>query len=69
MSLTEPSLERLLPVRLTEIRTEVRLRAAQRVAEINPADGAECLYVALNPSDQVYYVALEALPILQAVAA
>lgn len=62
-------MSRLLPVRLTEIRPEVRFWAAQQVAERDPAYGAECLYAALNPSDSVYFVALDALPLLRSVAA
>jgi hypothetical protein len=69
VSLTEPSTSRLLPVRLTQIRPDVRYRAAQQIAERDPADGAQVLYAALNPSDTVYFVALEALPVLRMVAA
>lgn len=63
MTLSTPSLTRILPVRLDRIRPEVRWRAAQKIAADTPADGAECLHAALFPSDRVYWVALEAAEI------
>lgn len=69
MTLTAPSEARPLPVRLTQIRPEVRYRAARMIAERDPVDGAACLWAALHPSETVYFVALEAWPILRSVAA
>jgi hypothetical protein len=69
VTLTVPSESRTLPVRLDLIRPEVRYNAAQQIARRQPEDGAECLHAALFPSSTVYFVALEALPILRAVAA
>lgn len=67
--LTMPSEQRCLPVRLDRIRPEVRTAAARNIAQREPADGAECLYAALNPSDTTYYVALEAAALLERIAA
>ena len=64
MTLSRPSESRQLPVRLDRIREDVRWRAAREY----PGDGA-VLYAAMFPSDQTYYVAIEAMPILRAVAA
>lgn len=69
MTLSRPSESRPLPVRLTEIRPEVRYSAAQRIAREVPADGAACLFAALHPSDTTYWVELDAMPILRSVAA
>jgi hypothetical protein len=69
MTLTVPSFDRPLPVRLTQIRPEVRYRAAQQIAERSPGDGPECLFAALHPSDTTYWIALDAWPILRSVAA
>lgn len=69
MTLSRPSADRVLPVRLDRIRPEVRYNAAQQIARRQPEDGAACLFAALHPSPTVYYVALEAMPILRAVAA
>jgi hypothetical protein len=66
-ALTVPTVQRCLPVRLDRIRPEVRTAAARRVAVASPADGAECLYAALNPSDTVYFVRLEAAAELAAI--
>ena len=64
MTLTAPSTDRILPVRLDRIRPEVRYRAAQEY----PGDGA-VLHAALFPSETTYWVRLEAAPILARVAA
>lgn len=58
MSLTEPSLRRLKPVRLTDIPVDVRCRAAQQAAK-TCKDGEEAqalLAAALMPSETVYWV-------------
>jgi hypothetical protein len=64
VTLSRPSELRVLPVRLDRIRPDVRYRAALEY----PGDGA-VLHAALYPSDTVFYVALEAWPILKRVAA
>lgn len=69
MTLSRPSESRQLPVRLDRIREDVRLRAARQVARQVPADGAECLFAALYPSQTVYWVGLDAAPIWARVAA
>jgi hypothetical protein len=56
MSLSRPSECRQLPVRLTEIRPEVRWSAARRVAAAEPGWATAVLLAALRPSDTTYYV-------------
>lgn len=58
--LTRPSECRPLPVRLTDIRPEVRLRAAQRIAAKEPGWATEVLAAALRPSRTTYYVSADA---------
>lgn len=64
MTLTRPSEERILPVRLTQIREQARLAAARSIAKREPSDGAEVFFAAMFPSDTVYWIAPSALPIL-----
>jgi hypothetical protein len=64
VTLTAPSAERILPVRLTQIRPEVRYQAALEY----PGEGA-VLHAALHPSSTTYWIKLEAAPILARVAA
>ncbi len=64
MTLTQPSEERLLPVRLDRIRPDVRWAAAHEY----PGDGA-VLHAALFPSETVYWISPSAWPILRSVAA
>lgn len=56
MPLTDPSLRRTRPVRLTEIPIEQRLKAVQQALRSYPDAGQELLAAALMPSDTLYYV-------------
>ncbi len=69
MSLTRPDCRRSLPVRLTDINLDARLRAARLAARTSTTDPGELLLAAIRPSDQVYYVEPAAAPILRQVAA
>lgn len=68
MALTEPSLRRLRPVRLTDIPVDQRIRAALHCARYahTPDDAEELLAAALSPSQTVYYVTPDALARLAA---
>lgn len=58
MSATERSKRRTVPVRLSEIPVDVRLRAAQREARHarTPAERDSLIAAALAPSETVFYV-------------
>ncbi len=64
MTFTQPSTERLLPVRLDRIRPDVRWAAAHEY----PGDGA-VLHAALFPSQITYWVSWEAATQLRSIAA
>lgn len=68
MSLADPSARRLLPVRLTDIDPDVRVRAARR-AIVGDGDSYALLDAALRPSDCVYYVHSSAAALLRKIAA
>lgn len=69
MTLTVPSECRPLPVRLCDVRLEVRLHAARQVIAREPGSRDEMMGVAWQPSNLTYYVSESALPILLKVAA
>lgn len=68
MPLTEPSARRLRPVRLTDIPLEQRMKAAHSLLRgiTDGTEAQELLAVALEPSDKVYFVTVDALRSLAA---
>lgn len=69
MTLATPSECRPLPVRLTQVKPEVRWSAARKIAAREPAWAVAVLAAALNPSNTTYYIAAEAWMDLAEVAA
>lgn len=66
--LERPSATRTLPVRLTEIRLDVRVAAAHRELAAGD-DGVLLLAAAVQPSSVTYYVHWSAEPLLREIAA
>lgn len=54
--LDQPSDQRQLAVRLTDIRPEIRTSAAQRCARTQPDKALLLLAAALKPSDTTYFI-------------
>ena len=71
MSLTEPVRGRNLPVRLCDLKPSVLHKAAREAAKKETTIGAvdDLLSAACHPSNEVYYVTPDALPILERIAA
>lgn len=68
---SQPSVRRTLPVRLSEIREDIRLQAAYEANRIEQGDFErhEILLAALMPSDTVYWLSESARTLLAQVAA
>jgi len=67
VSLQHRTPQRSLPVRLCDIREDVRLRAARMVARQTPGDAELALIAAMRPSDRVYFVSRDAAGQLNAI--
>ena len=59
----------MIPIRLTQIRVDVRVSAAQKVARREPAERYALFAAALLPSNTVYYLSERAKPLLERYAA
>ena len=68
-ALSQRTSRRNLPVRLCDIREDVRLQAARQIARRDREIAEDVLVAAIAPSSRVYFVSADAAPILQAVAA
>lgn len=68
---SQPSVRRSLPVRLGDISIDARLAAAWEAnrVEQGETERQEILFAALSPSEQVYWLAESARPLLERVAA
>lgn len=70
MSLRDRSGRRQLPVRLTEVRFDVRCKAAREAGRVEDEEGREqLLAAAVAPSATVYFLHASALTTLASVAA
>jgi hypothetical protein len=59
----------VIPVRLSEVRREVRVSAALRLARKEETERLELLAAALSPSNTVYYLPDRVKPLLERFAA
>lgn len=59
----------MIAVRLTEIKVEVRVSAAQKVARKEPTERIALLMAALEPSNRTYYLSDRVKPLLKRFAA
>jgi len=59
----------VIAVRLTEIKVEVRVSAAQKVARKEPTERIALLMAALQPSNRTYYLSDRERPLIKRYAA